>query len=111
MTDPRSGIAGRSKWLPTVAEVREACEREMAPARREAERQARAAATDAYLRPQASQADRDRVKVLYGALMAECEPETEAKTLEKLSTAYSIGPAVRLSEEAIDLFKRRAVAE
>lgn len=33
VTDPRTGIAGKSQWLPTVAEVRAACEAEMAPAR------------------------------------------------------------------------------
>lgn len=26
VTDPRTGIPARSKWLPSVAEVREACE-------------------------------------------------------------------------------------
>lgn len=28
ITDPRTGLAGRSKFLPTVSEVREACEEE-----------------------------------------------------------------------------------
>jgi len=28
VTDPRTGIAGRSQWLPTIAEVRSACEKE-----------------------------------------------------------------------------------
>lgn len=37
--DPRSGIASRLKWLPTIAEVKEACEREMIPIAREIERQ------------------------------------------------------------------------
>ena len=31
VSDPRTGIAGRSNWLPTVAEVRTECERLMAP--------------------------------------------------------------------------------
>jgi hypothetical protein len=49
VTDPRTGIAGRSKWLPTVAEVREACEAEMAPYRAEEARKARREATEAVL--------------------------------------------------------------
>lgn len=31
VVDPRSGLPSRLKWLPTIAEVKEACEREMAP--------------------------------------------------------------------------------
>jgi hypothetical protein len=37
-TDPRHGIASQSKWLPTVAEVKEFCESEFAPVRRQQER-------------------------------------------------------------------------
>ena len=29
--DPRSGLPAHSKWLPSIAEVREACDRAMAP--------------------------------------------------------------------------------
>jgi len=39
VTDPRTGIPGRSKWLPAVAEIREACEDFYAPIRREATRE------------------------------------------------------------------------
>lgn len=38
VTDPRTGIAGRSKFLPTVSEVREACEAASAAADRAAKR-------------------------------------------------------------------------
>jgi hypothetical protein len=31
VADPRTGIAGQSKWLPTIAEMKHACEVEMAP--------------------------------------------------------------------------------
>lgn len=31
VTDPRTGLAGRSQWLPTIFEVRLACEGEMKP--------------------------------------------------------------------------------
>lgn len=33
VTDPRTGLAGRCQFLPTVFEVRQACEREMLPIR------------------------------------------------------------------------------
>lgn len=33
VTDPRSGLPGRCQWLPTVAEVRAACEAQMPPKR------------------------------------------------------------------------------
>ena len=42
VADPRVGIAGRSQWLPTIAEVRHACEVEMAPIYAEMRRGARA---------------------------------------------------------------------
>lgn len=33
VTDPRTGLANRLKWLPTVAEVREACDLQLATAK------------------------------------------------------------------------------
>ena len=41
--DPRYGIASKLKWLPTIAELKEACEIAMAPFYREAARQKRIA--------------------------------------------------------------------
>jgi hypothetical protein len=40
VTDPRSGLPGRSQWLPTVAEVKAACEAEMTPLREAEQRRA-----------------------------------------------------------------------
>jgi hypothetical protein len=45
VTDPRTGLGGKSQWLPTVAEVRVACEAEMAPSRAQARRAAERAHT------------------------------------------------------------------
>lgn len=39
--DPRRGLPSKSKWLPTVFEIKEECESIMAPRRREEERVAR----------------------------------------------------------------------
>jgi hypothetical protein len=41
VTDPRTGLPGRSNWLPTIAEARGACETAMKPIREEAERERR----------------------------------------------------------------------
>lgn len=49
VTDPRTGLAGRSQWLPTVAEVRAACEAEMAPSRAQARREAQRSHTEAVV--------------------------------------------------------------
>jgi hypothetical protein len=40
VTDPRSGLTGRSQWLPTAAEVKAACEAEMTPLREAVQRRA-----------------------------------------------------------------------
>jgi hypothetical protein len=49
VTDPRTGLAGRMKFLPTVEEVRSACEAEMGPARAAEELARRRAHTAAVL--------------------------------------------------------------
>lgn len=49
VTDPRTGIQSTSQFLPTVAEVKAACEEYMAPVRRDQERERRYAATRALL--------------------------------------------------------------
>lgn len=41
--DPRTGIAGQSQWLPTVFEVRHACEEEVKPIREAEARERRRA--------------------------------------------------------------------
>lgn len=50
VTDPLRGLPGRSRWLPTVAEVRDACEMEMAPQRASEARQKRIVESRKYLR-------------------------------------------------------------
>ena len=42
VTDPRTGLPSSSTWLPSVAELRQACEREMQPVRDSARRAANA---------------------------------------------------------------------
>ncbi len=43
VTDPRRGIPAREKWLPSIAEVRQACEARMRPIRDQMARQKREA--------------------------------------------------------------------
>lgn len=56
VTDPRTGIAGRQNFLPTVADVRHACEVEMAPIydkrRRDRVRDEMLAARDEWTKPE-----------------------------------------------------------
>lgn len=58
VTDPRTGIPGESKWLPTVADVRHACELAMKPLRDEVDREQRRVASEAAMRG----ADEERAK-------------------------------------------------
>ena len=69
VTDPREGVAGRIKWLPSIAEVREACEAEMKPIR------------DAEAR--------ERRRVLEAEWPTEFEePRERRKTFAELSAIY-----------------------
>lgn len=68
VTAPRTGLPGRLKWLPTIAEVRQACEAEMAPQRREAERNRRITSADRLLA-----APERGPRKTYDELVAECE--------------------------------------
>lgn len=47
VTDPRLGISAKIKWLPSIAEIKEACEAEMKPLRDAEDRERRRAARDA----------------------------------------------------------------
>lgn len=69
VTDPRTGLPGRSQWLPTVAEVRHACELEMKPLRDEEARRRR-------------REESERV------LAAESEPRAKRKTFDELVDMY-----------------------
>ncbi|MBA3241594.1 MAG: hypothetical protein H0T60_10260 [Acidobacteria bacterium] len=66
VTDPALGIPARIKFLPALAEVREACEREYEPMRRELEREKRFTETQELL---TSPEDRSR-RLTYAELKA-----------------------------------------
>lgn len=106
VTDPWRGLPGKLKWLPSTAEVREACEAEMAPIRREEARQRQYAATRALLAPVASSAEeQERIAAGLAELAKELRGEQMAKkaTLDlenilaqggALAEPFSISPAL-----------------
>jgi hypothetical protein len=108
VTDPRSGLAGRSQWLPTVAEVRIACEIEMAPARSEEARNARRAHTEAVL---SAPAVRSVAKARFDELSSSLDPQEDfngkakpfMRSAEELAKEYASRP-VKLSEHAAKAF-------
>jgi hypothetical protein len=92
VTDPRSGLPGRSQWLPTVAEVRAACEAEMALARDAAAREARRAETKRILDGAPSDVTRRRVLKSFEELRDARWPANKSQAedrLGKLSADYS----------------------
>ncbi len=67
--DPRNGIPSKSKWLPTIAEIKEACEAEMAPIRRQQQRLQQEKRQQALLSgPSEDRANRKT----YDEIVAEC---------------------------------------
>lgn len=69
VTDPLTGIQSRTQWLPTVNEVREACEREMLPIRNRLASEARIAEQFRERdRMAALASERERVKEGFKAL-------------------------------------------
>lgn len=58
VTDPRTGLPGQSKWLPTIFEVRHACEVEMQPIRDAHRRQNERAAAERVLADNGEQRER-----------------------------------------------------
>jgi hypothetical protein len=108
VTDPRTGIAGKVKFLPTLSEVRDACEAAMEP-RRQAERRAveferRQRQLDERERWQADQAamraeDVKRLEDCAAELRSHGDPQrrlpntmTPAEAEQKLAHAKPIGP-------------------
>lgn len=111
VTDPRTGIAGKIKWLPTVFEVREACEREMYVIREEERRAKRREETNKILgespRPPGSRPIPEVVRRLQADLAANIaasrtsqRPRPDWKTLspEQLAERYAAEPP-QLSDE------------
>ena len=66
--DPLRGLPSRLKWSPSIAELRQACERELEPLRQDAARRARAA--QCRRSPPRPEAERQRVADGFRALTA-----------------------------------------
>lgn len=116
VTDPVKGLPGVLKWLPTVAEIRQACEERLRPARETEARAKREAETRLILEgPTASPEERERAvekwerekAFMAGKLSAE-EARIEAeKRLPELYREVRSSPLPTLSDAA----KRRLFAE
>jgi hypothetical protein len=83
VTDPRTGIPSRIKWLPTIAEIKAACEDIAGPRRRIAEWDARSqnplAERDRLAAP-AGNAEHRRITAGFDRLRGRLQPGTEAAT-------------------------------
>lgn len=64
VTSPVSGIPAKLKWLPSIAEVREACEAEMAHILREEQRKADLARSRALVAPSEEPIERKSIEEL-----------------------------------------------
>jgi hypothetical protein len=106
VTDPRSGLPGRSQWLPTVAEVRAACEAEMAPSRAAAARDRRRRETDAVLQALAEPLSHDRsaamarIQGAYPQLFPTHKAQPMLLAAEDRLREYGRQPISPLSDEA-----------
>lgn len=108
VTDPRSGLPSRSKWLPTVCEVRAECDRIAGDRARTVEasrrREQQFAEREAFER-------RERVPMeLWDGLVAECATASPVKrrlSVEDLAAAYAENPCT-LSEETRGRWNKRA---
>lgn len=100
VTDPRTGLPGRCKWPPNIAEIREACEREFAPIARENERRRRAEETRRLLgEPEAPRGRRlslDELRAKYGPNWGINPAPDPARP--SVSTFYREGQALTPSE-------------
>jgi hypothetical protein len=66
VTDPRTGLPGKSKWPPSVPEVREACEIEMAPIRRQMARERASSMAPALAAPEDESPSYEALRAKYG---------------------------------------------
>ena len=93
VTDPRSGLPNRSQWLPTVAEVRAACEAEMAPVRAaEARRKREAESRDYLAGPESGRVSAARWKALADSLQSKAVRQNIGPKSEEWLREYGQAP-------------------
>ena len=96
---PRTGIAGKSQWLPTVAEVRAACEAEMAPSRAlEASQRRREETQRCLASPEAGRVSEARWKDLADAIGPPPDKPTISPKSEEWLREYGHKPLI-ISDE------------
>lgn len=106
VTNPVRGLPGKLKWLPSVAEVREACEAEMAPIRREQERRARYDATQRLIAaPRPEQQPREH-RASREELQAKCGGDSwgidrgKAEAKRRFLTSAELRASIGMTEDA-----------
>lgn len=98
VVDPRRGLPSKSKWLPTVFEIKEACEAVMAPRRREADRLAREEERKRTLPPPVDRTNRptyaelrDRCHAV-GLMIGDRKKPVAGVSPAKIQAKYNISP-------------------
>lgn len=89
-----TGLPASNKWLPSLAELREAADERMKPIKAEQERAARRAATDKIVNGEpVTRAERERVAAgfrrLRGEMWPEAKPESYEARLARLAGRYA----------------------
>jgi hypothetical protein len=124
VTDPVRGIASEQNWVPTLAELRHACERLMKPRQDAAKREAELRRTQALLaapapatteeRERAYRDYMERVRPQLKGEVAQTRAQVEEAAKKRLKELYHEGingrGGLMLSPEAVALVKAKALA-
>ena len=90
VTDPRTGLANSQKWIPEPAEVREACEAQMAPIRRQLQREALQLKNKQSLPPPIDRSSRKSYKEIQNDLAVQGIYIGSGRRLMSIETAASV---------------------
>lgn len=116
VANPSVGLPSRSKWLPSVAEVREDCERLMAPhyaqERRDRERAKTASITSPFRKPQLREVPAN-VRQVQSELAESLDPSRSTaawrtQSPEQLAERYAATP-LTVSEEMARFVRDRSI--
>lgn len=117
VTNPARGLPATLKWLPSIAEVRDACELEMEPILRERQRHATRLAQqrERLAPPEVTQEGRERAvarwNAMKGALVAEGEKTAEQLKAEAKARLYSLEVGNRPPLVASDALRAKLIAD
>jgi hypothetical protein len=124
VTDPVRGIASEQNWVPTLAELRHACEVRLKPRQEAAKREAELRRTQALLaapspatteeRERAYREYMERIRPGLKGEVAQTRAQVEEAAKKRLKELYHEGingkGSLALSAEALELVKAKALA-